>query len=105
MKHLVTWGLATALALAGATVASAQQKGLDTVKARGMVNCGVGPGTPGFSNPDDKGNWTGLDVDYCKAIAAAVLGDATKVKYVPTTAKERFTARDGAADATRRDRR
>ena len=56
------------------------------------MSCGVNVGLAGFSQPDDKGNWTGLDVDYCKAIAAAVLGDATKVKYVPTTAKERFTA-------------
>jgi len=86
-------------ALAGAAglvvtagVAAAQTKTLDTVKQRGSLSCGVNVGLAGFSQPDDKGNWTGLDVDYCKAIAAAVLGDATKVKYVPTTAKERFTA-------------
>ena len=65
---------------------------LDTVKSRGMVNCGVGTGTPGFSAPDDKGNWTGLDVDFCRAVAAAVFGDASKVSFKPLTAKERFTA-------------
>ena len=75
-----------------AGVAAAQTKTLDTVKQRGSLTCGVNIGLAGFSQPDDKGNWTGLDVDYCKAIAAAVLGDANKVKYVPTTAKERFTA-------------
>ncbi|HJZ43200.1 MAG TPA: amino acid ABC transporter substrate-binding protein [Hyphomicrobiaceae bacterium] len=75
-----------------AGVASAQTKVLDTVKQRGSLSCGVNVGLAGFSQPDDKGNWTGLDVDYCKAIAAAIFGDEKKVKYVPTTAKERFTA-------------
>ena len=56
------------------------------------MQCGVNTGLPGFANPDDAGNWTGLDVDYCKAVAAAVFGDATKVKYTPLSAKERFTA-------------
>lgn len=65
---------------------------LDAVKARGVLQCGVSTGLPGFSNPDDKGNWIGLDVDICRAVAAAALGDATKVKYIPLTAKERFTA-------------
>jgi len=78
------------IALGG--TASAQTKTFDTVKQRGSLSCGVNTGLAGFSQPDDKGNWTGLDVDYCKAIAAAVLGDPNKVKYVPTTAKERFTA-------------
>jgi general L-amino acid transport system substrate-binding protein len=93
MKPILKGVLAGAAALiATAGVASAQTKTLDTVKSRGSLSCGVNIGLAGFSQPDDKGNWTGLDVDYCKAIAAAVLGDATKVKYVPTTAKERFTA-------------
>ena len=77
---------------AAAGVASAQTKTLDTVKSRGSSSCGVNIGLAGLQPPDDKGNWTGLDVDYCRAIAAAVFGDATKVKFVPTTAKERFTA-------------
>jgi general L-amino acid transport system substrate-binding protein len=93
MKPILKGILAGAAALiATAGIASAQTKTLDTVKSRGSLSCGVNVGLAGFSQPDDKGNWTGLDVDYCKAIAAAVLGDATKVKYVPTTAKERFTA-------------
>ncbi|WP_370454958.1 amino acid ABC transporter substrate-binding protein [Hahella sp. KA22] len=65
---------------------------LDAVKKKGFVQCGVSTGLPGFSNPDDKGNWMGLDVDLCRAVAAATLGDASKVKYIPLTAKERFTA-------------
>lgn len=65
---------------------------LELVKQKGFVQCGVSQGVPGFSNPDDKGNWSGLDVDFCHALAAAVLGDATKVKFTPLSAKERFTA-------------
>ena len=65
---------------------------LETVKERGSLLCGVTSGVPGFSVPDDKGNWKGMDVDLCRGVAAATLGDATKVKYVPLNAKERFTA-------------
>jgi general L-amino acid transport system substrate-binding protein len=65
---------------------------LDDVKAKGHVQCGVSQGLPGFSNPDEAGNWTGLDVDLCRAVAAAVLGDADAVKFTPLSAKERFTA-------------
>src|ERR1700729_3932995 len=71
-------------------VASAQT--LKTVKDRGMLSCGVSQGLPGFSTPDDKGNWTGLDVDICRAVAAAIFDDPTKVKFVPLSAKDRFTA-------------
>ena len=92
MKTWPTIGLAAAVTLAVAAPALAQTKTLDTVKQRGTLSCGVNVGLAGFSAPDDKGAWTGLDVDYCKAIAAAVLGDASKVKYLGTTAKERFTA-------------
>jgi general L-amino acid transport system substrate-binding protein len=84
---------AALVALAGLTgAASAQTKTLDAVKQRGQLVCGVNVGLAGFSAADDKGVWSGLDVDYCKAMAAAVLGDAGKVRYVPTTTKERFTA-------------
>ena len=65
---------------------------LETVRKRGQVLCGVSQGLPGFSNPDKKGRWTGIDVDLCRAVAAAVLGNAQKVKFVPTSSKERFTA-------------
>ena len=74
----------------GASAASAAV--LDDVKAKGFVQCGVNTGLAGFASPDAAGNWTGFDVDYCKAVAAAVFGDATKVKYTPTTAQSRFTA-------------
>lgn len=65
---------------------------LDTVKARGYLKCGVSQGLPGFSSPNDKGKWEGMDVDLCRAVAAATLNDADKVKYTPLSAKERFTA-------------
>lgn len=65
---------------------------LDDVKAKGFVQCGVSQGLPGFSQPDNEGNWSGLDVDLCRAVAAAVFGDAGKVKYTPLSSKERFTA-------------
>ncbi|MGJ4947463.1 amino acid ABC transporter substrate-binding protein [Bradyrhizobium sp. HKCCYLS20291] len=87
----VTLALTLALAPVMASV-GAQAETLKTVKDRGMVACGVSQGLPGFSNPDDKGNWTGLDVDVCRAIAAAIFNDPTKVKYVPLSAKDRFTA-------------
>jgi general L-amino acid transport system substrate-binding protein len=80
------------MVLFAATAASAQSKTLDVVKQRGSLNCGVNEGLAGFAQPDDKGTWTGFNVDYCKALAVAVFGDANNVKYVPTTAKERFTA-------------
>ena len=65
---------------------------LEAVKAKGFIQCGVSQGVPGFSNPDDAGNWSGIDVDVCRAVAAAVFGDASKVKYSGLTAKARFTA-------------
>ena len=65
---------------------------LDTVQSQGFFNCGVSQGVPGFSNPDSNGNWSGIDVDVCRAVSAAIFGDAERVKYVPLTAKERFTA-------------
>jgi general L-amino acid transport system substrate-binding protein len=67
-------------------------KTVDAIKARGQLVCGVNVGLAGFSAADSNGNWSGLDVDYCKAVAAALLGDATKVKWVPLTAQQRFTA-------------
>src|SRR5260370_13433237 len=73
---------------ASATAPCAQT--LKAVKDRGSLICGVSQGLPGFSNPDDKGTWTGFDVDFCRAVAAAVLGDATKVKFTPLSAKDRF---------------
>jgi general L-amino acid transport system substrate-binding protein len=65
---------------------------LDAVKKKGFVQCGISDGLPGFSYADGKGNYLGIDVDVCRAVAAAVFGDASKVKFSPLTAKERFTA-------------
>jgi general L-amino acid transport system substrate-binding protein len=83
-----------ALLAAGAGAASAQQLApsptLDAIKARGHIECGVHLGLPGFSFANDKGEWSGLDVDYCRALAAAVLGDATKVKFTPTSVQQRW---------------
>lgn len=77
--------------LAGAG-AAANAAVLDQVRQKGFVQCGVTQGLPGFSSPDDKGNWTGLDVDLCRALASAIFDDPTKVRYSPLTAKDRFTA-------------
>lgn len=74
------------------TPAHAQSATLDAVRARGVVRCGTSTGFPGFSMPDSQGVYRGLDVDVCRAVAAAALGDATKVQYVPLTAVQRFTA-------------
>src|SRR3954451_9561003 len=85
--------VALTLALAsGLWTQAATAQTLKTVKDRGMLSCGVHQGLPGFSSPDDKGNWTGLDVDVRRGIAAAILNDPTKVKFVPLSAKDRFTA-------------
>ena len=93
MKCLGT--LTAALAtVAGLSAASAQTLApsptLDAIKARGHVECGVHLGLPGFSFANDKGEWTGIDVDFCRAVAAAVLGDANKVKFTPTSVQQRW---------------
>lgn len=77
---------------------------LQAVQERGYLECGVSTGLPGFSAPDADGNWSGLDVAFCRAVAAAVLGDAQAVHFVPLTAKERFTAlQTGAIDLLSRN--
>ncbi len=90
MKKLTSTFLLTSILAVAANSVSADT--LDSVKSKGYVQCGVSTGLPGFSNADASGNWKGLDVDVCRAVAAAALGDADKVKYTPLTAKERFTA-------------
>ncbi|WP_145104765.1 amino acid ABC transporter substrate-binding protein [Cereibacter sediminicola] len=89
MKKSVFLGTLTVAGLAAGLGSAAT---LDDVKARGELNCGVSTGLTGFSLPDANGNWTGFDVSLCRAVAAAVLGDGTKVKFVPTTGQTRFTA-------------
>ena len=81
--------LLAAMALS-AVPAALHAQTLKAVKERGSLICGVSQGLAGFSNPDDQGHWTGFDVDFCRAIAAAVLGDASKVKFTPLSAKDRF---------------
>jgi general L-amino acid transport system substrate-binding protein len=93
MKQLLKFGLVAAFGVTGASgVAFAQARTLDSIKQRGVLHCGVNTGLPGFGQPDDRGNWTGLDVDFCRAVAAAVFNDPKKVTFKPLTAKERFTA-------------
>src|ERR1700716_2974918 len=85
--------IAALIALAVIVVAqSASAQTLKAVKDRGMLNCGANGTLAGFGLPDAQGNWTGLDVDLCRAIAAAIFNDVTKVKFVPLSAKDRFTA-------------
>ena len=83
--------IASSLAAAAAGLAAAQGT-LEAVQSKGYVQCGVNTGLAGFSQPDSKGVWKGLDVDLCRAVAAAVFGDANKVRYTPLTAQQRFTA-------------
>ena len=87
-KKALTAAAVMSMALSGAVSAGT----LDNVKSKDFVKCGVTSGVPGFSVPDEQGNWKGLDVDVCRAVAAAALGDASKVKFIPLNAKERFTA-------------
>src|SRR5437868_14156596 len=87
---IIATGLAAGLLAVSFSAASAAT--LDTVKQRGTLVCGVSAGFAGFSTPDSQGNYKGLDVDYCRALAAGVLGDPSKVRYVALTAQNRFTA-------------
>src|ERR1700752_2401306 len=90
MKRAVTtFALAAAVAFA-ASAASAQT--LNTIKSRGILNCGANGTLGGFGLPDAQGNWTGLDVDFCRALGAAIFNDPTKVKFVALTAQQRFTS-------------
>jgi general L-amino acid transport system substrate-binding protein len=89
MKQLFKLSLASILVAGSMAV---QAGTLADVLDRGELHCGVTTGVTGFSAPDSAGNWSGIDVDGCRSVAAAVFGDASKVKYVPLTAKERFTA-------------
>lgn len=91
MKKLLTAILAGA-AVTVLAMQSAWAGTLEDVKKRGYLNCGINTGLAGFAAPDDKGVWKGLDIDFCKAVAAAIFGDTTKVRYKSLNAKERFTA-------------
>ena len=91
MKKAIILGLLGATTLAGA-ISAASADTLDDVKKKGFLQCGSNTSLNGFATPNDKGDWTGFDVDYCRAVAAAIFGDPTKVKFTPLNAKERFTA-------------
>jgi general L-amino acid transport system substrate-binding protein len=91
LKKYMAAGVVAA-ALVGAAGTAFAGKDLDAIKARGSLICGVSTGVAGFASADSQGKWTGIDVDVCRAIAAAIFGDAEKVKFVPTTAQQRFTA-------------
>lgn len=84
--------LASALIIPAADAAAQQSPTLDAIRARGQVVCGVTTGVAGFSNPDSQGVWRGLDADGCRTVAAAIFGDATRVRFVPTTSQNRFPA-------------
>ena len=101
MKKLL---LVLSLIVAGFFTTAAYSATLDEVKARGKLLCGVNPGLLGFAAKGDDGAWAGFDVDFCRAVAAAVLGDATKVDYVPLTAQDRFDKlKSGAVDVLARN--
>jgi general L-amino acid transport system substrate-binding protein len=84
----IAFGLAASVL---ATAASAQAT-LNNVKQKGFLACGSNPSLAGFGVPDAQGNWTGMDVDFCRAVAAAIFNDPTKVRFIPLSAKDRFTA-------------
>ncbi len=86
------FGIVMASMFLGSLVPASAQTTLKTIKERGVLSCGVSQGLPGFSAPDDTGKWSGLDVDFCRALAAVILNDPLKVKFVPLSAKDRFTA-------------
>lgn len=88
----VKCSLITAMVTLFISVSVSQAITLQEVQRRGELLCGVSTGIPGFSNPDEKGTWAGFDVDLCRAVAAATLGDASKIKVIPLAAKERLTA-------------
>jgi general L-amino acid transport system substrate-binding protein len=92
MRNLKLAAAAVIATTAAVSMPAFAGKTLDAIKARDSVACGVNTGLAGFSAADSKGEWSGLDVDICKAVAAATLGDASKVKYVPLNAQQRFTA-------------
>jgi general L-amino acid transport system substrate-binding protein len=91
-QQLLAGLAAIAGAIAGLPGPAAAGPILDAVKARGSLVCGTGTGTAGYMMPDSQGKWKGLSVDVCRAVAAAIFGDADKVKYTPLTSQQRFTA-------------
>ena len=104
-RATLLWAVAVyLLAMTGFAYSAGSSPTLTAVKARGSLVCGVNEGLPGFSNVDERGIWTGFDVDFCRAIATAIFGDPKKVKLAPLSADARFQAlRDGKIDALGRE--
>ena len=104
-RAALRWTIAVyVFAMAGSADSAGSSPTLAAVKVRGSLVCGVNEGLPGFSNVDESGIWTGFDVDFCRAIAAAIFGDPKKVKLVPLSADARFQAlRDGKIDVLARN--
>jgi general L-amino acid transport system substrate-binding protein len=95
-RATLRWAFAAyVFAITGAAHSAGSSPTLTAVKARGSLVCGVNEGLPGFSNLDERGMWTGFDVDFCRAIAAAIFGDPKKVKLVPLSADARFQGASG----------
>ncbi|MCM0020170.1 MAG: amino acid ABC transporter substrate-binding protein [Tagaea sp.] len=108
MKAIASAVVAAAIAVTAAVPAQAQQAAtsptVDAIRARGHLQCGANGGVAGFGIPNARGEWTGLDVDFCRALAAAVFGDATKVRFTALTAQQRFTAlQSGEVDVLARN--
>jgi general L-amino acid transport system substrate-binding protein len=104
MRFASTFVAASTFAVAASSGTAEAGAIFDAIKDKGFVQCGVSTGLAGISNPDDAGNWSGIDVDVCRAIAAAVFGDADAVKFTPLTSKERFTAlQSGEVDVLSRN--
>lgn len=102
-KGLMAAG-ALAILMTGQALAESESPTLDAVRARGILVCGVNAGLAGFGLADSKGVWHGIDVDICRGVAAAIFGDANKVRYVPTTSQSRFTAiQSGEVDVLSRN--
>jgi len=103
MKRLIA-SLAVGLAASFFATGASAQATLNSVKQKGFLACGSNPALPGFGLPDAQGNWSGFDVDYCRAIAAAIFNDPTKVRFIPLSAKDRFTAlQSGEVDVLARN--
>ena len=101
MKYAIVLAVAAAIAILTPTASAAT---LDRIKIRGFVQCGVSGSLPGFSDRDERGKWIGIDVDVCRAVAAAIFGDSSRVKFTPLTAKDRFVAlRRGDIDVLSRN--
>jgi len=104
MKANIIAAMGTVLAIALGSTAALAGPTLSAVKQKGFVQCGVNTGLPGFSTPDSQGNWSGLDVDVCRAVAAAIFGDPKAVRFTALSAQQRFTAlQSGEVDVLSRN--